>query len=212
MQTYLSKDKIQKITDYLNSVLPKETKEAFRFWEAKGIVFNYSQGNTAKDDNKQKVWNLIKDEYIKTCKPEELKKINFLLERWIFTEINDMVRNNMSKEYKKNYEIICNTDISRINDNINYIGSITTKARLNKYIDFHDIILSDNVEKYLSEKFGKHTVSDESLKISEMIVKRIDEQFPFEHTEENYNRYNYAVTVYMKTGDKNLLHNIIFEK
>lgn len=210
MKTYLSKEKIKSISNQLNSLLPKNIKESFIFWENKGVNFDYVGNLNSVYENKAKVWHYIKEEFIKNQSPEISKKVKQLLDRAMFEDANNIIQKEINAEYNKHYNNIKNIDFAQINFSINGVNTITSNSHLHKAICISEIIHSENVEKYLTEKYGEQTIPKENINKIEHLAKMIDDQFMLEHSKENYYKYKNAVAEYMITGDKNLLHNLIF--
>jgi hypothetical protein len=212
MQTYLSKDKIKAIANYLNTAIPKQTAKILIELESKGVELIYSTGSYTHRENQLTLWKFIENEWRKQATPNDFGEYKRMLDMGWFEQCgNNFIVPYIDKHYKKEYDTICNTDLSEINNKLNYIGAVKTEAHLNQHIDLKEIVFSGDYEQYLTEHFGEKNIDPELLKITNRIADYIDSQYHGKRGEKEYIRYQYAIKQYMQTGDKQLLHNLLNE-
>lgn len=214
MQTYLSKERIKAIANYLNSVLPKEAVKMFRSLEERGVHLDYNNNrHEAHITNCNIFYGWAQDQFkiAPTTPKENLERYNYLMRIGQWEYAKDFINAYIQNHLKKENEIITSINLSEINRRLPNMG-IINEVRLHKQIDLKAAIFyDDGFDAYLNDTFGEKTVNPEALKETQRLAKHFDEMYYGKRGEPAYNKYEYAKRMYLITGDVNLLHNILNE-
>lgn len=128
-----------------------------------------------------------------------------------YTQYENQYRNMFSewidKYYPEEYNVICTTDIEKINNYLNGPNGYTKNNLVDPlYID--EILNSDDLEKYIELKYSVKSVPKDILMKSAKIKENLDNWY----MDIPYDKFKALTREYLSTRDSRRLHNLLYSQ